>query len=47
MAAEDKTNKDPLAPGYLRASTAEIEKAVVDLEIELLERRVREEKRNG
>lgn len=44
MAETDKTNKDPLAPGYLLASDAEIDKAVVDLEIELMTRRNREEK---
>lgn len=47
MAADDKTNKDPLAPGYLLASDDEIEQAVVDLEIELMTRRNREEKSNG
>jgi hypothetical protein len=45
--ADTETNKDPLAPGYLLASDAEIDKAVVDLEIELMTRRNREEKSNG
>lgn len=44
MSDEPKTNKDPLAPGYILASDDEIEQAVVDLEIELMARRNREEK---
>lgn len=39
--ADTATDKRVLAPYYLTASDAEIEKAVVDLEVELMTRRDR------